>query len=142
MATPVDELLEQFAKSYNVTRNYGGHFDWHNIVSVDFLKGTKADVLYLDYLVCSEPRHGWGKLVMDELCVLADRHQITMWLEVKPIPSHPWLAAPLNEEQLIAWYERFGFVREVFTNSLGITRRDLGGFVDMIRLPLKKGLFQ
>ena len=52
------------------------------------------------------PGAGAGKLMLRELCRLADRHGVDLDLKPLPFGRKPH---PLNREQLLMWYRRHGF---------------------------------
>jgi hypothetical protein len=57
-------------------------------------------------IFASHPGEGGGSLMLRTLCELADRHQVELILKALPFGQKPY---PRSREQLVAWYERYGF---------------------------------
>jgi hypothetical protein len=47
-----------------------------------------------------------GSFMLAALCELADRHGVGIKLQALPFGRKPY---PLSREQLVAWYQRYGF---------------------------------
>jgi hypothetical protein len=54
-----------------------------------------------------EREAGNGAAMLDALCKIADQHRVILKLKPLPFGRKPY---PLDREQLLAWYERHGFV--------------------------------
>jgi hypothetical protein len=64
------------------------------------------DTLIIHRLWTLQPGKGIGSSMLRTLCDLADRHAVTLTIKVVPIGRKPY---PLTREQLVAWYQRYGF---------------------------------
>ena len=53
-----------------------------------------------------QPRQGNGKMMLQAVCQLADRHGIEIKLKALPFGRKPY---PMETQQLLAWYQRYGF---------------------------------
>ena len=53
-----------------------------------------------------QPRQGNGKMMLQAVCELADRHGIEIKLKALPFGRKPY---PMQTQQLLAWYHRYGF---------------------------------
>lgn len=132
------DFMKDVRTSYNVTKSYEQTIEWMHEVTINFLYGRNPDVIYIDHIVAKHPGKKMGTMALRELTYYADKHSVTLWLEVKPIPHSYGSPPALSEDKLVEIYKRFGFETMCFGN-----RSELGGFIDMIRKPIvKPSLFQ
>jgi hypothetical protein len=121
----------QFIHALTSTDHFkpSGHqaFVWRELVDFEFLLGRRPNVVYLDRISARRPGKGSGSTALTEVVRVADRSQAILWLEVKPLPSD---GITLDEAALVRFYDKFGFK----TAEFGF-RTELGGFIDMIRVP-------
>ena len=54
-----------------------------------------------------QPGSGNGKVMLETLCELADRHCVELALKPLPIGRKPY---PMSRDQLQQWYQRYGFL--------------------------------
>jgi len=128
-------MLLDMKCSYNVTPKTSQHFIYFGLIEVELLIGRNNKILYIDYIKSDHEFKGFASRTLDEISYYADRHGVTLLLEVKPLPLYDHGIPKLNEQQLIEWYNRHGFVVENFINQTGKTRAEMGGYIDMIRMP-------
>ena len=62
-------------------------------------------MIWVMYLRSYDHGKGHGKIILDELCSLADKHNVTLYLE--PVPDK---GSKLKHCDLVSWYGKFGFV--------------------------------
>ena len=120
------KLLTTLRESPEVKPICDRSLEWRGVVTMEFLLGSRSDVLYLDFLIARMPGHGAGSAAMRWLTHHADVAGVTLWLEVKPLSGG-------SESRLVRFYERFGF--EVRTYG---SRYQDGGFLDLVRRPRHK----
>jgi GNAT superfamily N-acetyltransferase len=53
-----------------------------------------------------QPGQGHGSRMLEQLCDLADRHGVEICLKVLPFGRKPY---PKSREQLVEWYQQYGF---------------------------------
>jgi len=124
------DFMSDLGKSYNVTKAYEQTVVWMNSVEISFLYGRTPNVVYIDSIVAKQPGQKMGTMAIKELTYYADKHNVVLWLEVKPIPHMYGNRPALTEDKLVEIYKRFGFHQISFGN-----RTELGGFIDMLRQP-------
>jgi len=67
--------------------------------------------------------HGVGSRTLRRLCALADFYRVDLGLEVSCVPALGSVC--MTDEQLEAWYGRYGFVRDDFGSVKRMSRRHL-----------------
>jgi len=72
---------------------------------VQFIINSDRQVV-IHRLWTAQPGSGHGKVMLQTLCDLADRHAVEMILKPLPIGRKPY---PMTRDQLRCWYERYGF---------------------------------
>jgi RimJ/RimL family protein N-acetyltransferase len=73
---------------------------------VQFLAHSHRE-LVIHRLFARHPGEGGGSIMLRALCDLADRHGVELTLKALPFGGKPY---PKSREQLVAWYQRYGFV--------------------------------
>lgn len=119
----------------NVVVRSAQHLQYFHCIEIQFLLGRNSNVLFIDRIFSESPGHGLATIALKEICSYADKHDVTLWLEVKPFTKNDGDTPKMNELQLIAWYSRQGFHIEDFLSQTGKTKSEMGGFIDMIRQP-------
>lgn len=93
IARPVGQGSYAFVNSDGASRGF-----------VQFILDT--DQITIHRIWTRQPGAGNGGYMLRALCDLADRHQVQLSLKPLPIGRKPY---PLNRDQLLAWYQRYGF---------------------------------
>ena len=61
-------------------------------------------MVWIMYLRSYDQGEGYGKKILNELCSLADKYNVVLYLE--PVPDR---GSDLTHGDLVAWYRKFGF---------------------------------
>jgi len=76
------------------------------IVAIDAIPNEER-IVYIYHLGAFESQCGNGSIILQELCEQADKFNIT--LKVSPIVMPNGKEPAMATDQLVVWYEKFGF---------------------------------
>ena len=77
------------------------------IVALDVYKHEDINYVHIYHLGSFKSNRGYGSQILKELCFQADKYKIILSLSPIFMPNNK--DEPMSSEQLISWYDKFGF---------------------------------